>query len=105
MAGTKKETTEVVEQTTNAQATTDPIDPIESIESVFEKEMNMCRELISVEPTSRWPRLQLVHMIDCYDTNSSNESMQKERILLLKNLLQVDPTHAKFYEYQLSIKK
>ena len=81
------------------------IESIESIESVFEKEMNMCRELISVEPTSRWPRLQLVHMIDCYDTNSSNESMQKERISLLKNLLQVDPTHAKFYEYQLSTKK
>ena len=81
------------------------VESIESIESVFEKEMNMCRELISVEPTSRWPRLQLVHMIDCYDTNSSNESMQKERISLLKNLLQVDPTHAKFYEYQLSTKK
>ena len=81
-----------------------------SIENIFQQEMNMCRELISVEPTCRWPRLQLVHMIDLCLNNintmptidsNTNDLYQQERIEILNQLLVVDPTHAKFYEYQL----
>jgi len=68
------------------------------IQEIFAKEMNMCRELISVEPTCRWPRLQLVHMIDCI----GGVHMEEERVALLQSLLKVDPTHAKFYAYQLT---
>ncbi len=75
-----------------------------TIDSIFETEMNMCRELINVEPTCRWPRLQLVHMIDVCQFASTNEKFKMERISLLENLLKVDPTHAKFYEYQLQKK-
>ena len=77
----------------------------DSVDTVFQKEMAMCRELISVEPTCRWPRLQLVHMIDCCTKRGAGSAeMMVERVVLLESLLEVDPTHAKFYEYQLGRK-
>ena len=77
----------------------------DSVDTVFQKEMAMCRELISVEPTCRWPRLQLVHMIDCCAKRGAGSAeMMVERVVLLESLLEVDPTHAKFYEYQLGRK-
>ena len=71
------------------------------IKEIFDVEMRTCRELIDIEPTCRWPRLQLLYMIQNLQQMPPNrpgmEAMNGERAQLLAELLELDPTHAGYY--------
>ena len=73
---------------------------------VFAVEMQSCRELIEIEPSCRWPRLQLLHMIEKLRRASlpvpgpgGGDALEAEdeRRRLLGELLELDPTHAGYY--------
>ena len=75
----------------------------ESMAEVFAVEMQSCRELIEIEPSCRWPRLQLLHMIEKLRRASlpvpgpgGGDALEAEdeRRRLLGELLELDPTHA-----------
>lgn len=73
----------------------------QNLKEIFDVEMRTCRELIDVEPSCRWPRLQLLYMIRNLQQMSTNlcdrEAMNSERTHLLAELLELDPTHAGYY--------
>ena len=93
------------EQTVGVQETVDPDDATlfsrDTLAEIFALEMRTCRELIEVEPSCRWPRLQLLHMIEKLQQASlplpEGAAGGNERGRLLGELLELDPTHAGYY--------
>ncbi|KAJ3394411.1 hypothetical protein HDU84_008407 [Entophlyctis sp. JEL0112] len=59
--------------------------------SVWERELESVRELVELEPESKWPLMALVHIMN--ELGGKND----ECIAVLERLRQVDPDRDKFY--------
>ncbi|KAI8907237.1 hypothetical protein EDD86DRAFT_227836, partial [Gorgonomyces haynaldii] len=70
--------------------TSDNVQPKE----IWQREYESIKELSELEPDSKWPHLALVHV-------QEHLGKKQEAIETLKRLIEVDPTHAQYYNDRL----
>ena len=82
--------------------------------NLIDTEITMCKELLRVEPTSKWGKLHLSFLYDkklfllknssivLDDIDSIIGKLKNQRVELLEELAKIDSAHYKYYEYELS---